>query len=112
MEIERTCQIPIPWQNGPNGAVNAVWQAMCRDRALAVRVLDYALGDVMLGYEGTETVTARPSATPSSPPLLLLVQSESHIGRWLLLIRSHGSSGACQTVSMFLSLCQATIPSP
>jgi hypothetical protein len=54
MEIERTCQIPIPWQNGPNGAANEVWQAMCRDRALAVRVLDYALGDVMLGYEGTE----------------------------------------------------------
>lgn len=49
MEIERTCQIPIPWQNGPNGAANAVWQAMYRDRALAVRVLDYALGEVMLG---------------------------------------------------------------
>ncbi len=54
MEIERTCQIPIPWQNGPNGAGNAVWQQMFRDRALAVRVLDYALGEVMLGYEAQE----------------------------------------------------------
>jgi hypothetical protein len=32
-EIERTCQIPVPWQNGPNGAANGVWQVMYRDRA-------------------------------------------------------------------------------
>jgi hypothetical protein len=48
-EIERTCQIPVPWQNGPNGAANGVWQVMCRDRALAVRVIEYALNDMMLG---------------------------------------------------------------
>jgi hypothetical protein len=45
MEIERTCQISIPWNNGPNGAADAAWQAMYRNRALAVRVLDYALGE-------------------------------------------------------------------
>ncbi len=54
MEIERTCQIPVPWQNGPNGAANGVWQQMYQDRALAIRVLDYALGEVMLGYEGQD----------------------------------------------------------
>jgi len=54
MEIERTCQIPVPWQRGRDGVADAVWQAMWQDRALAVRVLDYALGEVMLGYEGQE----------------------------------------------------------
>jgi hypothetical protein len=54
IEIERTCQIPIPWQNGPNGAANAVWQQIHQDRVLAVRVIDYALGEVMLGYETRE----------------------------------------------------------
>lgn len=50
MEIERTCQIPVPWQQ-PRSAADAVWQQMYRDRALAVKVIDYALGEMMLGYE-------------------------------------------------------------
>ncbi len=50
-EIERTCQIPVPRQNGPVGAANGVWQQMWRDRALAIRVIDYALGEMMLGYD-------------------------------------------------------------
>jgi hypothetical protein len=50
-EVERTCQIPVRWDLGRNGAANSVWQAMYRDRALAVKVIDYSLGDVMLGYD-------------------------------------------------------------
>jgi hypothetical protein len=51
MEIERTCQIPVSWQLGHSGAADSVWEAMYRDRALAVKVLDYALGEMMLGYD-------------------------------------------------------------
>jgi len=51
MEIERTCRIGVPWGHGRNAAAEGVWRVMYEDRALAVRVLDYALGDVMLGYE-------------------------------------------------------------
>jgi hypothetical protein len=57
-EIERTCQIPVPWQSGLNGAANGVWQAMYRDRELAVRVIEYALGDMMLGYDAQGTSAA------------------------------------------------------
>jgi hypothetical protein len=57
-EVERTCQISVPWQNGQNGAANAVWQAMYRDRALAVSVLEYALNDMMLGYDAQGTSAA------------------------------------------------------
>lgn len=51
MEIERTCQIPVSWQLGQRSAVESVWEAMYRDRTLAVRVIDYALGEMMLGYD-------------------------------------------------------------
>jgi hypothetical protein len=51
MEIERTCQIPVSWQHGRSSAADSVWEAMYRDRALAARVIDYALGEVMLGYD-------------------------------------------------------------
>jgi len=51
-EIERTCQLPgLPWHQGDVAVANAIWAAMYQDRALAVRVIDYALGDPWMGYD-------------------------------------------------------------
>jgi hypothetical protein len=51
-EAETTFHVPLPWQNGPEGAANVLYQAIQADRALMARVLDFALGEIMLGYEG------------------------------------------------------------
>ena len=50
-EIERNFQVSLPWGNGPKGAADALWRSVQTDRDLLVKVLDYALTDVMLGYE-------------------------------------------------------------
>lgn len=50
-EIERNFQVTLPWGSGQHGARDALWRAIQTDRALLVKVLDYALNDVMLGYE-------------------------------------------------------------
>jgi hypothetical protein len=57
-EIERTCQISVPWDRGRVGAADGVWEAMYRDRALAIKVIDYALGEMMLGYDAQGIIPA------------------------------------------------------
>jgi hypothetical protein len=50
-EVESTFHIALPWQQGPQGAADALFRAIQTDRALLARVLDFALGEMLLGYE-------------------------------------------------------------
>jgi|SRR5580704_5030288 hypothetical protein len=96
-EIERTCQITVPWQNGPVGAANGVWQQMYRDRTLAVRVIEYALGEMMLGYDaqGIEpAVKELHRALKQAGANYVVVQPDPEWGRYRLERRTVPAAAA------------------
>jgi hypothetical protein len=52
-EVERNFQVRLA-MGRPEAAKNALWAEIQRDRTLLVKVLDYALANVMMGYEGMQ----------------------------------------------------------
>jgi len=51
-EVERTCRVPLPRQHGDRQAASTLYDLIQSDPELLARVLDYALANIMLGYEG------------------------------------------------------------
>jgi hypothetical protein len=50
-EVETKFRVALPWGQGAGGARDALWRQIQGDRGLLARVLDFALGNIMLGYE-------------------------------------------------------------
>jgi hypothetical protein len=50
-EVERSFQVPLNWHGGRSSAATDLWVAMQNDRALLVRILDFALQNLAIGYD-------------------------------------------------------------
>jgi hypothetical protein len=50
-EVETLFQVALPWGQGDEGATHFLFRQVQADRALLARVLDFALSEMMLGYE-------------------------------------------------------------
>jgi hypothetical protein len=50
-EIECRFRVPLDWRHGDTSAANSLFQAIQADRSLLVQVVDFALENIMLGYE-------------------------------------------------------------
>jgi hypothetical protein len=102
-EIERTCELSnLPWHGRDLAVANAIWEAMVRDRALAVKVIDYALADPWMGYDAqgmSSAVSELDRALRQAGANYTVVQPDSNRSAYALEKRISSPTAATMTAA-------------